>query len=47
MGHPQNLVDVIKKGEADAVAMGHILHYEKSNIIELNNIVKKMGFSTR
>ena len=47
MGHPQNLVDVIKKGSADAVAMGHVLHYAKLDIIELKQYCKKNGISTR
>ena len=47
MGHPQNLVDVIKKGDADAVAMGHILHYAKLDIIEIKQYCKENGISTR
>lgn len=47
MGHPQNLVDVIKKGSADAVAMGHVLHYEKLDIIDLKQYCKKNGIATR
>ena len=41
MGTPQDLVDVIKKGNADAVAMGHVLHYDKLRIRDLKQYCKE------
>ncbi|PJZ86310.1 imidazole glycerol phosphate synthase subunit HisF [Leptospira harrisiae] len=47
MGIPEHLVDVIRDGEADAVAMADILHYGRSSIGELRETATKAGIEVR
>ncbi|TGM82289.1 imidazole glycerol phosphate synthase subunit HisF [Leptospira mtsangambouensis] len=47
MGVPEHLVDVIRDGEADAVAMADILHYGRSSIGELRETAVKAGIEVR
>jgi cyclase len=47
MGVPEDLVDVVKKGDADAVAMADILHYKRSEIGEIRSFAKAAGLGVR
>jgi len=47
MGKPEDLIDVIDKGKADAVAMGHVLHYDKFNVSDLKNHCRNHGVFVR
>ncbi|MFQ3856221.1 imidazole glycerol phosphate synthase subunit HisF [Leptospira kirschneri] len=47
MGTLEHLVDVIKGGEADAVAMADILHYNRSTIGEIRKTAELSGIEVR
>ena len=47
MGSAEHLVDVVKRGSADAVAMADILHYERLGLTEIHAIAKAAGIETR
>lgn len=47
MGKPEDLIEVVRKGHADAVAMADILHYGRSSIGEIRKVVKNAGIDVR
>nr|WP_233120963.1 imidazole glycerol phosphate synthase cyclase subunit [Chlorobium sp. KB01] len=47
MGKPEDLVDVVNMGHADAVAMADILHYNRSDIGEIRAVAKESGMGVR
>ncbi len=47
MGKPDDLIDVVKKAKADAVAIAHIFHYNKHSIIEIRNNAFQNGIHVR
>ena len=47
MGTEQDLVSVVKKGHADAVAMADILHYQRSTIGEIREAARAAGIKVR
>ena len=47
MGNPSDLVDVVKQGRADAVAMADLLHYERATIGEVRQAAKSAGIQVR
>ncbi|MAR99900.1 MAG: imidazole glycerol phosphate synthase subunit HisF [Nitrosomonadales bacterium] len=47
MGSPEDLLEVVNKGGASAIAMADILHYGRSNINEVRNTAKEAGFGVR
>ena len=47
MGKPQDLVDVVLEGGADAVAMADILHYERDEISTIREVAKAAGLGVR
>ena len=47
MGKPDDLIDVVKKAKADAVAIAHILHYNKYSILEIRNNAFQQGIHIR
>jgi imidazole glycerol-phosphate synthase subunit HisF len=47
MGEPQDLVDAVKTGEADAVAMADILHYKRATICEIREFARTAGLDVR
>jgi cyclase len=47
MGKPADLIEVVRKGQADAVAMADILHYGRSTIGEVRKVVKDAGIDVR
>lgn len=47
MGEVSHLVDVVKDGMADAVAMADILHYNRQEIGEIRDIATKSGVKVR
>jgi cyclase len=47
MGVPQDLVDVVRTGGADAVAMADILHYGRATVGEIRAVAKGAGLSVR
>lgn len=47
MGCPEHLVEVVKKGNADAVAMAHVLHYEKLTVSVVRSAAHAAGIQLR
>lgn len=47
MGEPDHLVDAVKTGKADAVAMAYVLHYEKCTLADIRNHARAAGISVR
>jgi cyclase len=47
MGEPQDLVDLVRDAQADAVAMADILHYKRSTIPEIRAAARAAGLGVR
>ncbi len=47
MGTPENMVDVVKTGGADAVAMADMLHYRRASIGEIRAAARDAGLHVR
>jgi cyclase len=47
MGNPQHLVDVIRHGQADAVAMADVLHYKRMPIEDIRSAASAAGIQMR
>ncbi|RHX78277.1 imidazole glycerol phosphate synthase subunit HisF [Leptospira yasudae] len=47
MGTPEHFIEVVKQGEADAVAMADILHYNRSTIGEIRKTAENAGIEVR
>lgn len=47
MGTVDHLVDVAKRGKADAVAMADILHYSRSSLLQIRNAARDSGLNVR
>ncbi|AXR69294.1 imidazole glycerol phosphate synthase subunit HisF [Leptospira mayottensis] len=47
MGTPEHLIDVVKNGEADAIAMADILHYNRFTIGEIRKLAVSAGIEVR
>ena len=47
MGTAQDLVDVVERGGADAVAMADILHYKRATIGEIRSAARAAGIEVR
>jgi cyclase len=47
MGSPEDLVDVVAFGKADAVAMADILHYQRASIDDIRSVAVAAGISVR
>lgn len=47
MGAPEHLVDVIKHGQADSVAMADVLHYRRLALADLRRVAIDSGISVR
>ncbi len=47
MGMPQHAIDVVQAGGADALAMADILHYNRSTIGDIRDIVRNAGIHVR
>jgi cyclase len=47
MGRPADVVDVVKDGGADAVAMADFLHYRRADIGEIRGVAVSAGFELR
>jgi cyclase len=45
MGSVQHLVDVVRDGKADAVAMADILHYDRMTLPEIREEARRQGIS--
>ncbi len=47
MGTPEHMVDVVKTGRADAVAMADMLHYRRATIGEIRAAARNAGLHVR
>jgi cyclase len=47
MGKPDDLIEVVREGSADAVAMADILHYRRSEIGEIRGVAEAAGLGVR
>lgn len=47
MGNPAHLVDVVKQGQANAVAMADVLHYQRTTLGELRQAAQASGIQVR
>ena len=47
MGKPEDLIDVVKLGEADAVAMADILHYRRAAVGDIRQVAQAAGIGVR
>ena len=46
-GHPGHIGDAIAKGRADAVALAHILHFNKFTMTDVKNHLRSSGLPVR
>jgi imidazole glycerol-phosphate synthase subunit HisF len=47
MGRPDDFIDAVKQAKADAVAIAHVLHYNKCSIFEIRNNALQKGIQVR
>lgn len=47
MGKPEDMLEVVTEGGADAVAMADILHYNRSTLSEIRNRAKMARLGVR
>ncbi len=47
MGKPEDLVDAVCQGEADAVAMADILHYGRATVGDIRRVARGAGIQVR
>ena len=47
MGKPEDLIDAVQRGGADAVAMADILHYGRATIGDIRNAATAGGIEVR
>lgn len=47
MGVPEHVIDVVQRGEADAVAMADILHYRRATIADIRHTAREAGIHVR
>ena len=47
MGKPEDLLEVVNEGGADAVAMADILHYKRAEIGDIRSVAESAGLGVR
>ena len=47
MGKPQDLIDAVQQGEADAVAMADILHFRRATVGDIRRVAQAAGIEVR
>ena len=47
MGKPEDLIDVVNRGGADAVAMADILHYRRATVGDIRVVAQAAGIEVR
>jgi cyclase len=47
MGQPSHLIDVVRDGHADAVAMADILHYRRATVGDIRRAAQEAGIDVR
>jgi len=47
MGKPEDLLEVVRDGAADAVAMADILHYKRAEMVDIRAVAENAGLGVR
>jgi len=47
MGRPEDAIDAVNNGGADAIAMADILHYERTMIGDIRDVCRSAGLQVR
>ena len=47
MGKPDDIIDIVKNGEANAVSMADIIHYNRYSLKDIKNSASKAGIEVR
>ena len=47
MGKPEDLINVVKDGGADAVAMADILHYNRATVNDIRRVAQTTSIEVR
>jgi cyclase len=47
MGKPEDLIDAVQQGQADAVAMADILHYHRATVGDIRRVAQSAGIEVR
>lgn len=47
MGKPEDLIDIVQQGRADAVAMADILHYNRATVGDIRRVAQAAGVEVR
>jgi imidazole glycerol-phosphate synthase subunit HisF len=47
MGKPEDLIDAVLKGKADAIAMADILHYDRATVSDIRSAAMSAGVDVR
>ena len=47
MGKPEDLIEAVEQGEADAIAMADILHYKRATLGDIRQVAQRAGMSVR
>lgn len=47
MGAPEDFIDVVKTGHADAVAVASVLHYNEYSVKEIKEVASKAKINIR
>jgi cyclase len=47
MGRPQDLLDLVEQAQPDAVAMADVLHYRRSDLLQIRALARQTGLDVR
>jgi cyclase len=47
MGKPEDVIDAVRQGETDAVAMADILHYQRATVGDIRSVARASGIGVR
>jgi cyclase len=47
MGKPEDVIDAVRQGETDAVAMADILHYQRATVGDIRSVARASGIEVR
>jgi cyclase len=47
MGKPEDLIDAVQQGGADAIAMADILHYNRATVGDIRRVAQAAGIEVR
>ena len=47
MGRPEDMVEAVINGQADAIAMADMLHYNRATIADVRHLARTSGIKVR